>query len=227
MAFMNFLKKSKKKEEIPKKTVLDAPPPPPIPEISREQTKPIPESEKEKMQAPLIEPHEPSIPPTEPEPIEIPKPKEKKEVSVPPEHEIISPPETLHGYPPVHEPEIKMPEPEMEPPPSPPKKVHVEKPMPKVDVFRKEYSEALLERKKSKPTGPIYINLHQFRRVTEKTKDIKTKIKEGDDTLFRLIDIGKNKDIEFDKLSKVLRELQRKFIFIDKKLFELNEQVIL
>jgi len=237
MAFINFLKKSKKKED-PKKSILDAPPPPPIPELSKDlspfpppQLKEVPkipplEEMPEFPTHPKPEPMEKASPPLiEPKPFHF-EPKEieptaEKEGPVFSKHEIETPPETLYGYPPIHEPKIYE-EQEMEEPPLPHKKTPIEHKKPKVDVFSREYREALEERERTTPTKPVYITIHQFRRVIEKTNDIKTKVKESDETLSRLTEIEKNKDNEFDKWSRALREVQRKCIFVDKKLFELE-----
>ncbi|NQV08744.1 hypothetical protein HQ529_02735 [Candidatus Woesearchaeota archaeon] len=219
---MNFLKKSEKDEE--RKSIIDAPPPPPIPDIGNDF--PVPPSgfgKREDISPPPMQEHKVDVPfPSENTNIEPPI---HKGFPVPPKPEMV--PETLHGYPPVHEPEhhihkqiVKDHTDELEPPPLPPKRTSVESKPKHVDIFKKEYKQALQDKI---TRGPIYITVHHFRRINEKTNDIKKNVKEAEDTLSRLIDIEGYKNVEFEKWNKILKELQRKFILIDKKLFELNE----
>lgn len=240
MAFLNFLKKSKKKGEHPvpsleKPPGIDTPPPVSSPPPSLEKTEeikpspppPVPPAFEGK--SPIKEPEITGPPPLPPmEKAETPVLHGIKEESKEPIHPLETP--EFPGFEIEKEapkPEPINEEPVMEPPPVPPSKTEEQATPAKEkavvgDIFRDEYRESVREITKPRISKPIFVTVDQYKRVVGKVDDTKSKLKEAEDTLLRIIETQSAKDTEYEKWYKVLGELQRKFIYIERRLFELE-----
>lgn len=196
MAFFKFLKKSKKREP----GILDVPPPP-TPEIEKLKPPLLEEKSHAELPKPII--------PIEKKPYmeELPRTIEPKPVLVHPAKPIT--PSTL---PDELEP-APSPQSELEAPPIPHRKAKLGK-----DLFKKEYEEAIME-KREIPKGPIFITIKRYKNIMERIDSVRNKLKESQDTLFRLTEMESSKDEQYGEWQKTLKELEKKLILIEKKTF--------
>jgi len=67
--------------------------------------------------------------------------------------------------------------------------------------------------------GPIYVKIERFRDILTKTRTIKNNLKTAGQSIDKLNDIDANRDKVFERWHKVMTDLQKKLIFIDKILF--------
>jgi hypothetical protein len=67
---------------------------------------------------------------------------------------------------------------------------------------------------------PLYVRTDDYRKMLENFIDIKQQLTESDETLFRIENIKKNKDNEFNDYKRSIEDIQRKLIFIDKTIFK-------
>jgi hypothetical protein len=109
------------------------------------------------------------------------------------------------------------PEEELEPPPRPMPRIR-----PKYDFFSREIREAEAESRRKPAASPIFVTMDDFRELLDKSDFVKTKAKESLDTLERISNIGSGMNLEYEKWRKGIAELQKRFLLVDKKIFELG-----
>lgn len=85
-----------------------------------------------------------------------------------------------------------------------------------MDAIREE--RAVLEHKETK--GPIFIRVDNFRGIIGGTSVIKNNLKTAGQLIVKLNEIDANRDNVLEKWRKVMTDLQKKLIFIDKILFK-------
>ncbi|MCK4670383.1 MAG: hypothetical protein KAT43_04200 [Nanoarchaeota archaeon] len=86
------------------------------------------------------------------------------------------------------------------------------------EEFRAEKKE-LHELKKRLPK-PTFIEINDFKEVLEFIGQIRNELKDGDAVLFKLNEIKNMQDKKYESWKSVMRDLQRKFIYVEKTLFE-------
>ncbi|MBU0757055.1 MAG: hypothetical protein KKF44_03240 [Nanoarchaeota archaeon] len=70
-----------------------------------------------------------------------------------------------------------------------------------------------------KPIKPIFVRTDEYRMMLNNFIDIKDTVTESEEIIFRLENLKKNMDMEYLEYKKGLEDMQRKFIYIDKTLF--------
>ncbi|MFC1723140.1 hypothetical protein ACFL0V_03295 [Nanoarchaeota archaeon] len=68
--------------------------------------------------------------------------------------------------------------------------------------------------------GPLFVKVSSFKTIMETITESIVKFKEEDNVFFRITDVKNNQDKKFEKFRKTLEDMQRKFLFVDKTLFE-------
>ncbi len=84
----------------------------------------------------------------------------------------------------------------------------------------------LIQEERPKLKGPIFVNVGSYKNALSDLVFIRSKIKEGENSLKRLNEIKNSKDKYFEQFRFKLEDLQRKSSYVDKSLFEggiLNE----
>lgn len=66
----------------------------------------------------------------------------------------------------------------------------------------------------------IYLRVDKFKIILENIRDMKKKLKEGDDSLVKMHEIDGESNKQFIKWKAAMNDLQKKFIFVDKSLFK-------
>ena len=69
---------------------------------------------------------------------------------------------------------------------------------------------------------PIFLEIDKFKAIIDEITMSKRLLKESEDALLELNELKGIKDRQFDKWRRQVEELQRRFIFVDKMLFEKN-----
>ncbi len=106
---------------------------------------------------------------------------------------------------------------ELEAPPTPTQKIK-----PNYEMFGREIREAQTQSKRRVPSGPLFVTMSEFKEVLEKSDFVKAKLKEASDTLDRVGNIESSINEQYDKWRRDIAELQKKFLLVDKKIFELE-----
>jgi len=95
---------------------------------------------------------------------------------------------------------------------------------PEIRPYEKLERAAIREEKSvlrhEKAEGPIYIRAERFRGIITGTRTIKNNLNIASQSIVKLNQIDINRDKVFEKWIKVLMDLQKKLIFIDKTLFK-------
>lgn len=86
------------------------------------------------------------------------------------------------------------------------------------EAVRKEKIE-LEEKKHLRLTKPIFVNVKDYRDVIDELGLVKNIMKEEIDVMARIEDFKVDEDKEFERWQKLLSDVQKKLIFIDKTLF--------
>jgi len=89
-------------------------------------------------------------------------------------------------------------------------------------MFDSEYKQAEAERKTTNKKGPLFVTMTEFRDVLEKNDFVKVKLKEANDTIERVSSIESSINIEYEKWRRSIADLQKMFLLVDKKVFELE-----
>lgn len=203
LGFLKFLKKSKEdKLDIPLEGDLDMPPPPPVAPkhklspMPKSDVKPFSEIEEEDISFPDLEP------PKEPEfTEELAKPPMSKPPEIPGFEEKTKPPAT----------------PRLTPPPKriKPHIPHIEE-MEKAAVME----EKALLRHGTTPSKPIYVEIEKFKEIQRSAILIRNDLRNASEILIKLHNIKEDKDKKFNKWQKLLEDIQKKMIFMDKAFFK-------
>ena len=106
---------------------------------------------------------------------------------------------------------------DLEPPPTPMSKIRL-----RDTFFDREYKEAETDAKRGYGGGPLFVTMNDFRDILEKTDQMKSKLKEAGDTLDRMSNIHLSMNDEFAKWRLEAADLQKRFLLMDKKIFELG-----
>lgn len=89
-------------------------------------------------------------------------------------------------------------------------------------MFDSEYKQAEAERKTTNKKGPLFVTMTEFRDVLEKNDFVKVKLKEANDTIERVSSIENSINTEYEKWRRSIADLQKMFLLVDKKVFELE-----
>lgn len=89
-------------------------------------------------------------------------------------------------------------------------------------IFDSEYKQAEAERRTVNKGGPLFVTMTEFRDVLEKNDFVKVKLKEANDTIERVTSIESSINIEYEKWRRNIADLQKMFLLVDKKVFELE-----
>jgi hypothetical protein len=81
-------------------------------------------------------------------------------------------------------------------------------------------SSIVVEEKHRETSGPIFVKVNEFRGILSEISIIKRDLKTADQSLLKLNEIEANRDKILAKWRDIMVELQKKVIFIDKKLFK-------
>ena len=213
MGFLKFLKREKK-EALDE---LDLPPAPP-PLEGFEEVPELPEL-----------PEFPELPEISAEPkFEFPEPESTSEEKIP---EFLSFPEFEEKLPeplaPVSAPITPIsapPIPETMPQPIEPEQPTVETRFATTETYPKIAGRLFAKEKRflhERPTGKtIYVRVDKFKATLGSINMARSDLRKSEEALARLENIKNTKDRSFDKVKTSLDDLQGKFIFIDKTLFE-------
>ena len=93
--------------------------------------------------------------------------------------------------------------------------VHVKK----IEKNKFDYGKEISVQEKS-INGTLFVKVDDFRNVLSEVKSIKDEIKDLNENIIRLHNVKNNKDKSHNQFSSVLKDLERKYLFIDKTLFE-------
>lgn len=77
---------------------------------------------------------------------------------------------------------------------------------------------SILSHKQSK--GPIFVRAERFKWIVANTSTVRGNLKIAEESIGKLIGIDQRRDRVFEKWHKVMADIQKKFIFIDKTLFK-------
>jgi hypothetical protein len=67
---------------------------------------------------------------------------------------------------------------------------------------------------------PIFVRTDQYQVILNHFIDIKDQLKESEDIIYRLMNLDKNEDVEYNSYKQVVEDIQRKLIYVDKTLFD-------
>lgn len=67
---------------------------------------------------------------------------------------------------------------------------------------------------------PLFIRTDHYRQMLNAFIDIKDNLKQSEEIIYRLENLKKNSDVEFSHYKTGIEDIQRKFIYIDKSIFE-------
>ena len=107
---------------------------------------------------------------------------------------------------------------ELEPPPRPAAPAASS-----ADFFAAERTDMEEGRRKRQARGPLFITMTDYKDILEKNEFVKSKLKEAGDTIERVTGIEANMDREFESWRRNIADLQKRFLLVDKKIFEFNE----
>ncbi len=96
--------------------------------------------------------------------------------------------------------------------------VHVRKIEQKKFDYSKEIKEGLREERVV--SGTLFVRVDDFRNVLSEIKSVKDEINDFNEKIAQLHNIKNNKDKSHNQFGSVLKDLERKYLFIDKTLFE-------
>lgn len=68
--------------------------------------------------------------------------------------------------------------------------------------------------------SPVYVNVIDFATILEDITEIKNGVAKTNNSFVRLTNITKDKDIQFSNYDKLLEDIQKKLVYVDKALFE-------
>jgi len=83
----------------------------------------------------------------------------------------------------------------------------------------REQEDVLEKMEHPRYTKPIFINVKNYRDVLDEIGLIKNIVKENMDVVTRISEFKEDEDKEFEKWQKIIGDMQKKLIFVDKTLF--------
>ncbi len=89
----------------------------------------------------------------------------------------------------------------------------------KIEKNKFDYSKEL-SREEKVVSGTLFVKVDDFRNVLSEVKSIKDEIGDLSENIIRLHNIKNNKDKSHNQFGSVLKDLERKYLFVDKTLFE-------
>ena len=93
--------------------------------------------------------------------------------------------------------------------------------MGKIEEEDAKKEKALLEKARERRIEkPIFVRVEDFKQVLADINEIKAEIKNAEDCLVQITEVKNEKDKGYNAWNSELKDLERKFIFIDKTLFE-------
>ncbi len=67
---------------------------------------------------------------------------------------------------------------------------------------------------------PLFVRTDNYRQMLNAFIDIKDDLKQNEEIIYRLENLKKNADVEYNEYKKAVEDIQRKLIYIDKSVFE-------
>ncbi len=236
LGFLKFLKRDKKKDPdlgLERMEDLDVPPPPPglgekelkeLPELPEKLAPEMGEKPLSDIGLPKEELQELELPEEKPIPgLELPSlPSPKKEEPIVPKAEFPEPPEVI---PSMQKPQPIFPaqkpvaqKPRIFAPKFPPR------PKPEIRPYERLERAAVREEisvlRHKTAVGPVYIRADKYKNILNNARIMKNDLKTASQSIVKLDEIDTNRDKVFEKWHKVMMDLQKKLIFIDKTLFK-------
>ena len=105
----------------------------------------------------------------------------------------------------------------------------IEKPLPSAlerfeDRAVTSQEEELEERETLSLKKPIFVTLRAYKDMIDEIGLVNSLLKEGEDTLVRVAEFKEDEDKEFNKWESQIKDMQKKFIYVDRVLFGKKER---